>query len=189
MLSRHLSITEAAKCVEADHGIIFMKTTDGAIHALEFGSHRPTKTAPLSMPCTDAAGEATQPAHDASQLQGSTSQATDSTLSAATAAAPVGREIAFPPTAVSSPPHARFTPQNYTVELLSPYVPRQGMHPPTSGWVSTVGRATRFSPETLDHRLRHEWFEPHVGFFVFQDAGSFVDHVWSLLTQHRADAV
>lgn len=34
-----MSIVAFAPFVEADHGIVFLKTDDGEVHALEFGSH------------------------------------------------------------------------------------------------------------------------------------------------------
>ena len=141
-----MSITEVHAEAVADHAIVYLKTDDGEVHALEWGSEHQAEAKHNHHDKTHA--------HVEKHSQGKAHDKAESEEHAT---------------------HGRA----YNVHLWTPIGTRPGAATiPSKDWHKSNSGLT---PETLNHDLKHEWHKSGAGASSFHDAGSFVNHVLSIL--------
>jgi hypothetical protein len=143
-----MSIIEVHAEAVTDHAVIYMKTDDGEVHALEWGAEHKS--------------EAKHNHHDKTHAHvDKHSQGKFHEKSAAEEHATHGH--------------------NYNVHLWTPIGSRLGDAAiPSKDWHKSQ-TSYGYTPEKLNHDLKHEWQKSGSGASAFHDAGSFVNHVLNLL--------
>ncbi len=184
------NIVEVAKVMEVDHAIIFVRTANGEIHAFEFGHHHQTQKDAKAVvaPAVQADKPTAAVAKPAAPSESTVHPANESKVhqSIVSTIAKSASEHHHPALVEHrhrhdhNVEHAQYNPRHCTVHMKGPFVPHGHVMNPKINWTAATHH---FTPESLNSRLRAEWFKDHVGCFVFHDEGSFVDHVELLLTE------
>jgi hypothetical protein len=151
------TVVECAHVTEPDHALLFLKLSDGVIAALEFGHHHDINRNPHHH--DNAAKPAAEHHHSgAKHVPGSD------------LAAEVESHT------------AKYTIGHYTVMVFNPYSshPRDNVGVPHQ-FTKVLESAAAYTPESLNLKLKEEWYKEHVGAFVFENERSFSAHVMALL--------
>ena len=142
-----MSIVEAYPFIEEDHAIVFVKTDDGEVHALEFGAHHEeeVKHNHHDKHHGDKHVEKHSQGH---QKHGEKSEE-----------------------------HAAHAHKNdaYGIHLWTPIGARPGETKVPATWTKVDNKT--YTPETLNHELKHEWHHHASTEKAFTCAKTFVDHV------------
>jgi hypothetical protein len=150
------TIVQCALVTEPDHALLFLKLSDSTVAALEFGHHHDTSR---------AAHHHTNTAKPEAHHQDGSKHVPASDLAA---------EL--------ESHAAKFTPGHYTVMVFNPYSthPRNNVGVPHQ-FTKVLESAAAYTPESLNLKLKEEWYKEHVGAFVFENERSFSAHVMALL--------
>jgi hypothetical protein len=141
-----MSITEVHAEAVTDHAMVYLRTDDGKVHALEWSAEH---QAEVKLDKTHA--------HADKHSQGK-----------------------FHEKSETAPPAAHA--HNYNVHLWTPIGSRPGdAKIPAKDWHKSQTEHGGYTPEKLNHDLKHEWQKSGTGPASFHDAGSFVHHVLNLL--------
>jgi hypothetical protein len=141
-----MSIVEVNTFLEADHALVFLKTDDGEVHALEFGAHHEE----------EAKHNHHDKLHDKHAEKHSQGHKKHDE---------------------KSEEHATHAHKHeaYGVHIWSPIGSRPGETKPPATWTKVDNKT--YTPETLNHELKHEWHHHAATEHAFNDPKSFINHL------------